>query len=81
MPEALPLWLVAASLALNAIFLRRLLSRLDDLYACVVGSPERPGLADRVRRIEELTGLAESALWPEVDRRHGERRGRLRKHE
>lgn len=50
--DALPLWVVGASLALNAIFLRRLLTKLDTVYNAICGTPGVPGLEDRTRQLE-----------------------------
>lgn len=78
---ALPLWLVAASLALNALFLRRLLAKLDKLYDWIVGTMDRPGLIDRVVALESwrsdvLVRLDQVTTepWPGSERRQGERR-------
>lgn len=58
---------VAASLSLNALFLKRLLSKLDAVYNVVVGTPERPGLVPRVieleREFERFSGIS---LAPKV---------------
>jgi hypothetical protein len=50
--ETIPLWLVAASLSLNVIFLRRLLSKIDDVHDCLAGTLDRPGLVDRMAHVE-----------------------------
>lgn len=55
----LPLWLVGASLALNALFLRRLLSKLDTLYDAVVGTPTTPGVLTAIRRLRDRVDAIE----------------------
>jgi len=70
-------------LAVIAVFLSRLLAKLDRVYDAVVGTTERPGLVDRVVRIELHTGLADApalAERPSVDERRSgvERRQRPR---
>lgn len=85
--DQLPLWLVAASLALNALFLSRLLRKIDKSYElarqvhdAVLGTTLQRGLADRVAALETHTGLADAP--PEDpprdgrERRRGERRRR-----
>jgi hypothetical protein len=55
--QQLPLWLVFASVTLNGLFLKRLLFKIDAVYNWLCGTPDTPGLADRVRRLESLVGL------------------------
>lgn len=59
MIDNLPLWLVSASLLLNALFLSRLLRKIDAVYDEVIGRPGYRGLSDRVRGIEEHAGLVD----------------------
>lgn len=57
-PDYLPMAVVIACLAaLNVVFLKRLLTRADSLDAAVCGTPETPGIAEKVRRIEEHLGI------------------------
>lgn len=53
----LPLWVVAASLALNAIYLRQLISKLDTVYNWICGTPDKPGIADRLGILENAVGV------------------------
>jgi hypothetical protein len=65
--ESLPLWLVGASLTLNALFLRRLLGKVDTLYDAIVGTATAPGLRDRLYalelRVDAIEGEKEKARW------------------
>jgi hypothetical protein len=69
MSDQLPLWVVAASLALNGIFLSRLLRKLDKLYDYVVGQPGRRGLGDRVVELEKELGIVDETAYRGPERR------------
>lgn len=55
--DNLPLWAIAISFALNVVFLRRLLGKVDRVYNWICGTPEKPGIADRIRRLEAVLDI------------------------
>lgn len=48
---------VGISLSINAVFLRRLVQKLDTVYDWICGNPDKPGIADSVREIQIVLGL------------------------
>jgi hypothetical protein len=55
--DNLPLWLVAASLSLNALYLRQLVAKIDTVYTWICGTPDKPGIADRLKMLENAVGI------------------------
>ena len=72
MLDQLPLWAVSASLLLNALFLKRLLHKLDTVYNWICGTPQgKPGAEARLDAVERATGLVP---FDGVNRRRSDRR-------
>lgn len=73
--EQLLLWIVGASMALNAVFLRRLLAKLDAVHDEIRGTVTHLGLRERVARVESAIGYTRFERGddapPDDERRRG----------
>lgn len=67
MSEAFALTLIGVSLSMNAVFLSRLLKKVDSVYDCLAGTTERPGLLDRMARVESF--LSDHFNFTTIERR------------
>lgn len=66
---------IAVSLAINAVFLRRVWSMVTEVYDAIAGTPRVRGLRDEVAEIKRHVGLADvSEQFSGTERRHAERR-------
>lgn len=66
----------AASYSLNAVFLRRLLQKVDSLYDAYCGTPTTPGLRDDVEAIKRHIGLSDEPFTGRERRMNERRQGR-----